>query len=148
VLDNATPFLGGPDVETLLYVCDVGAHVMLHLNLCSAAGLVNGASGIVKDIVHKEGATIPYDLPLFIMVNFPTYTGPSFFPNNPSHRTWVPIPRFQATYTELEGGEFLEMSREMMPLKLAWAWTIWKAQGQTFFGKVIVNLCKNDEILK
>lgn len=66
-------------LETLLYAC-VGAHVMLHLNLCSKAGLVNGASGVVKDIVYEEGENAATDLPLFIVVDIPTYTGPSFFP--------------------------------------------------------------------
>ena len=27
-----------------------------------------------------------------------------------------------------------------MPLRLAWAWTIWKAQGQTLRGKVVIKL--------
>jgi hypothetical protein len=28
----------------------------------------------------------------------------------------------------------------MLPLKLAWAWTIWKLQGQTFTGPVVLHL--------
>lgn len=28
----------------------------------------------------------------------------------------------------------------MLPIRLAWAWTIWKAQGQRCKGKIIVNL--------
>ena len=28
----------------------------------------------------------------------------------------------------------------MLPLRLAWAWTIWKAQGQTIRNKIILNL--------
>ena len=33
-----------------------------------------------------------------------------------------------------------ECSRRMFPLRLSWAWTIHKAQGQTMTGKVVVNL--------
>ena len=32
----------------------------------------------------------------------------------------------------------------MLPLKLSWAWTIWKAQGQTIKGKVVMNLSKSE----
>ena len=28
----------------------------------------------------------------------------------------------------------------MLPLRLAWAWTMWKAQGQTFTGKIVMDL--------
>jgi ATP-dependent exoDNAse (exonuclease V) alpha subunit len=32
----------------------------------------------------------------------------------------------------------------MLPLRCAWAWTIWKAQGQTILGKVILVLGKTE----
>ncbi len=32
----------------------------------------------------------------------------------------------------------------MLPLRCAWAWTIWKAQGQTIHGKVILVLGKTE----
>ena len=32
----------------------------------------------------------------------------------------------------------------MFPLRLAWAWTIWKAQGQTMRGKIVMDLGKNE----
>lgn len=45
----------------------------------------------------------------------------------------------------MKGGEYVDMSREMIPLKLAWSWTIWKAQGQTFLGNIIVDLGKEEK---
>ena len=36
------------------------------------------------------------------------------------------------------------LSRTMLPLRLAWAWTIWKAQGQTIRGKVVIKLGKSE----
>ena len=28
----------------------------------------------------------------------------------------------------------------MLPIRLAWAWTVWKAQGQTIRGKIVISL--------
>jgi ATP-dependent exoDNAse (exonuclease V) alpha subunit len=33
----------------------------------------------------------------------------------------------------------------MLPLQLAWAWTFWKAQGQTFRNKIIMNLSNKEK---
>ena len=32
----------------------------------------------------------------------------------------------------------------MLPLKLCWAWTIWKAQGQTIKGKVVADISSKE----
>ena len=34
----------------------------------------------------------------------------------------------------------MNCSREMFPLRVCYAWTIWKAQGQTIRGKVVVDI--------
>mgnify|MGYP005698177475 CR=1 FL=1 len=33
----------------------------------------------------------------------------------------------------------------MLPLLLAWAWTIWKSQGQTILTKIVMNLGANEK---
>jgi hypothetical protein len=73
----------------------------------------------------------PPELPLYVWVDFGSlYTGPSFFRgNNPTwRRGWVPV------HAETRNG------RTAIPLRLAFAWTVWKAQGQTFHGKVLADL--------
>jgi ATP-dependent DNA helicase PIF1 len=97
---------GGPQ----LYA--IGAEVMLTANLWTEAGLVNGACGIVDDIVKP-----PDDRQArVIMVNFPNYHGPSLSPSRPSV---VPITQVRAA------------NKNGMPLTLAWAVTIHKSQGMT-----------------
>ena len=41
---------------------------------------------------------------------------------------------------EKKTNEWKSHTRTMIPLKLAWAWTIWKAQGQTIKGKIVFDL--------
>jgi hypothetical protein len=69
------------------------------------------------------------------------YGGPTFFPENESRKQWVPIYPITAEDYYV-GGKSL--SRTMLPLRLAWAWTIWKAQGQTITGKVVIKLGKSE----
>jgi hypothetical protein len=79
-----------------------------------------------------------------VMVDFgEAYTGPSFSPDDIEKRGWVPIPTFTARFSECNKDQVrIDYTREMMPMKLAWAWTIFKAQGQTFNYKVVANLKK------
>ena len=132
-------------LETTLFLC-VGAHISLTINLCSKANLVNGATGVVKDIVYAEDKKPP-DLPILVMVDFgEAYNGPSFFPDDIEKRGWVPIPTFTARFSKYNKDQVrIDYTREMMPMKLAWAWTIWKAQGQTFNYKVVANLGKDEK---
>eukprot|EP00978_Attheya_sp_CCMP212_P008182 scaffold19111_cov30-Attheya_sp.AAC.1 len=43
-------------------------------------------------------------------------------------------------YTPCSKQGFEEHSRTMLPLTTVWAFTIWKSQGQTFSGKVVLNI--------
>ena len=52
-------------LEPCLYLC-VGAKVMLRINLLTKFGLVNGATGIIRDIVFAENAE-PHDMPISII---------------------------------------------------------------------------------
>ena len=62
-------------------------------------------------------------------------------------KQWVPI----GTKTELfydkngESTDWITQSQTMIPLKLAWAWTIWKAQGQTIRGKMVIDLGETEK---
>ena len=141
------------------------AQVMLTCNIWPQRGLANGSTGLVKDIVFlpKEDGSPPdlaTELPAYIWVDFGEgYTGPSFFQSNYSERRgWVPIPTKTtrtSTPSRNPGGRTGEQrraqgvqgvdamdenTRTMVPLSLAWAWTCWKAQGQTMRGKVVVDL--------
>jgi len=121
----------------------VFAKVVLTSNVCQPAGLCNGATGKIMDIVYEEGTQAPA-MPKYVWVDFGNqYKGPSFFPNCEERRGWVPVHPMTArevTFDRGSEGNFKEHSRKMLPLRLAWAWTIWKAQGQTIHGKVVVDL--------
>jgi ATP-dependent DNA helicase PIF1 len=91
----------GPYMPEL--ILSEGAQVMLLTNLDYDAGLVNGSRGVV--------------------VGFDTNSAPlvQFLRGNP-----VPVPTSSWESTEIEG-----LSRKQIPLKLAYAITIHKAQGAT-----------------
>ena len=108
-----------------------GARVMLTSNLWVEMGLVNGAMGTVVAICYRQGG--PPHLPVAVMIHFDTYSGPTFQDNTvpivPQRRNW------------LQGG--LACSRLQLPLQLAWAVTIHKAQGLTL-DKAVVHIGKKE----
>lgn len=106
------------------------ALVMLTKNLWQTKGLVNGAIGIVYDIVYQDGCSPP-DLPLAVLVQFPSYTGPSCS-DRVDHL--VPITPF-----DFHAFGYKDTFRTQLPLHLAWARTIHKSQGMTI-DKSIINL--------
>ena len=105
---------------------------MLTANLWTEVGLANGAMGTVVAICYKSGQ-VPPQLPVSVMVQFDCYRGPTLpdgtVPIAPIHHTW-----FTA------GGL---CSRLQLPLKLAWAVTIHKAQGLTL-DKVVIDIGKKE----
>ena len=134
-------------LQTAMFL-SVDSKVVMTCNICQPAGLCNGAVGVVKDIVYKPGTTAPA-LPWFVWVDFgASYTGTKFYPPEETDRQgWVPVHPFTATeFTSAPGeGGYQIHTRTMLPLKLAWAWTIWKAQGQTIRGKLITDLGDNEK---
>jgi len=109
-------------LERILYLCK-GSHVMLTSNLWKSKGLVNGALGIIHDIIFAPNTTSG-DLPLCILVEFKMYTGSGYL----SGTKIVPIPVLKHTWTDFNGGA---NSRSQIPLVLGFGITIHKSQGLT-----------------
>jgi hypothetical protein len=101
----------------------VGAEVMLTYNLWTEAGLANGACGKVVGIVKPQDNCKAHVL----LVDIPNYCGPTL---SPDHPTVIPI-----TQTPRASGA----DKGSIPLTLAWAVTIHKAQGMTL-DRVTVDL--------
>ena len=108
------------------------ARVMLTSNLWVDMGLVNGAMGTVMAVCYRSGESPP-NLPIAVTVRFDSYRGPTLsdgtVPITPLCRTW-----------SASGGS---CSRLQLPLKLAWAVTIHKAQGLTL-DKVVIDIGKKE----
>ena len=108
------------------------ARVMLTSNLWTEVGLVNGAMGTIKAICYQSGKAPP-DLPISVTVKFDTYTGPTLVDGS------VPITPIRRTWTTAGA----QCSRLQLPLKLAWAITVHKAQGLTL-NKVVIDVGKKE----
>ena len=106
------------------FLC-IGARVAIDaINYNPAWGLYNGACGTVTEIVFLSQGSNPNngDMPDYVVVDFPSYTGPIWDQGNP---TCVPIPKatLQCSKKCCE--------RQMIPLVLAWAITVHRFQGQS-----------------
>jgi hypothetical protein len=117
-----------------------GSKIMLLWNINSNIGLVNGATGIVKDFLYEEGKSAP-TLPQIIVVQMNSYTGPPFF-TNPGQENWIPL--LPQTYTWSSTNEKIEHFRTQFPIALAWGLTVWKAQGMTISTKLRYDLGKSE----
>ena len=143
---QATPNKAGGLVSTL-YLCE-GAKVLLMKNIAQQVGLCNGSTGKVVAFVY-ENDKAPPNLPEYVIVDFgDSYKGRPFFGDDPNKAGWVPI--FPETHewqsqSSSNVNEMATHSRTMLPIRLCYAWTIWKAQGQTLKCKVVVNLGKTEK---
>eukprot|EP00957_Ditylum_brightwellii_P009231 698484-Ditylum_brightwellii.AAC.1 len=60
-----------------------------------------------------------------------------FFSDDETRRGWAPVHTITASWYAPNGtpGQYDEHTCTMFPSRLAWAWAVWKAQGQTIVGK-------------
>jgi hypothetical protein len=88
------------------------------------------------DIVFEEGQTDAENLPYFVIVDFgEQYKGPNLFGIDKLRLGWVPIPalEFDCLVPSLkEASKSKHVTQRQIPLRLAYAFTIHKAQIQTF----------------
>ena len=115
----------------------IGAKVVLTCNLSQNSQLVNGSCGTIVGFDMREP---PPKVPQAVIVHFPDYKGKAFFVEHP---TWVPIEQYTATFRI--GSSNRDETRTQIPLKLSYAWTIHKGQGQTFPGYLFVDLGETDK---
>ena len=113
-----------------------GAQVMIRVNMWTEAGVVNGSTGIVRDIVVSANGER-----CVALVEVPNYTGPVLDPEN---RKLVPVRMVQHDWTQGRGKRKTVCTRQQLPLDLAWAISIHKSQGMTVgpeeaFHKLIVD---------
>lgn len=106
---------------------------MLTANLWQEVGLCNGAAGTVHKILYLENHQPP-DLPIAVLIDFDKYTGPPFFPDRPS---CIPIPSITFEWDN----DVTRLSRQQLPLRLRYAITIHKSQGQTL--KAVIDIGKS-----
>ena len=109
----------------------IGARIMITSNLWVEAGLINGAQGVVKDIVFHEDHEVNPS-PHYILVEMDDYKGPRLFDDD-DKRNWVPI------FLVIRRHQFdPRAERQQLPVRLSWSMTGFKVQGLTLYG-VIVN---------
>ena len=109
-------------LENELYLA-IQAKIQLTSNLWTSTGLTNGQHGVIQDIIYPDSYSLD-SLPETIIVHFPNYIGPQFFSDEIKHN-WLPL----STTTIF--CDYLKGSRTQYPLRLAYALTIHKCQGQT-----------------
>ena len=85
-------------------------------------------------------------LPSYIVIDFPSYDGPNFF-NDDEKRNWVILKSETVTWNPNHkyDDSHNRCSIQQYPIRLASAWTLWKAQGSTFSGKFTLNLGDNEK---
>ncbi|CAF1014362.1 unnamed protein product, partial [Brachionus calyciflorus] len=148
--DSIRLFLENDIVDTYnnQKLCDLKNPIMSFLALNSTnsikrlqsvqCSLLNSANGIIKDIIVSDDY-LPGDIPIAIIVEVPHYTGPQFF-NDPNRKNHIPI-NSTTFFTKSVFG-----SRTQIPLRLGYAMTIQKSQGQTL-NSAVIDLGKSEKSL-
>lgn len=104
-----------------------GQRIMLTSNIWTQAGLVNGALGEVVEIIYSPGSKPP-DVPMYVVTRFDNYSGPPWNVHDPKSIPIIPVSLG---------------NRRQIPLTMAWAITIHKAQGLTL-QKATIDIGKID----
>ena len=113
------------------------AKITLTSNLwCQKGCLVNGANGTIKDIIYAKNYE-KNGLPDAVFNAFDYYTGPRFFPDNDKRHNWIPVNALDA-YSNHYGTNIIQY-----PIRLSYALTIHKSQGQTI-EKAVIDLGKKE----
>ena len=107
-----------------------GCKIALTKNVAYLYGLANGTRGTLVGVVYPSGAKAG-DFPEALVVDVPSYTGPAFYPEEP---TWVPI----LPSTSVKDGT--RMTRTQFPIVPGYAMTVNKAQGLTIEEGVVIHL--------
>jgi ATP-dependent DNA helicase PIF1 len=129
----------GGNLHKSLPLC-LGARVMLTENSWTERGLVNGALGTVKGFHWQEGADIERSIPT-ILVTFDNYDGP-LLEDFEGGICAVPIAPSKREFTINN----VACTRIQVPLTIAWAITIHKAQGITA-DKIVTNIVEKDHVI-
>ena len=117
----------------------VGARAMLITNVDVSDGLSNGVSGIVRGIEYGKS----HNMPKTVFVHFDSpcigskarSAASACIPSNFSE--CVPITPHKDTFNVKWHSKAVTLTREQIPLKLSWAVTVHKVQGQTTSQAVI-----------
>ena len=119
-------------------------YFILTSNIGTALGLSNGTMGTIVDIIFdsNDPNSIPGFLPTLIWIDISNnqYRGETFFPNDTSRSNWVPISSVKGRKNYFSDGLKKPCVRTMFPIKLCYAFTPWKVQGQTLRNKFVANL--------
>ena len=111
----------------------IGSRVMLTSNIWVEAGLINGAQGVLRDIVfHELEENDDEPSPYYALVELDDYKGPSLFEDENKNK-WVPI--FPVTRKHQFNPK---IQREQLPLRLSSAMTGHKVQGLSLYEGVVV----------
>jgi len=110
-----------------IYLC-IGAKVVITTNIWKKYGIVNGATGTVKDIIYRFGDS--KNLPDIVIIHLDRYSGPQCFEDS-SKTNWIPFD------TETAYNMRTSSTRRQFPFRLAYAITVHKSQGETLQHGVI-----------
>jgi ATP-dependent DNA helicase PIF1 len=129
----------GGNLHKSLPLC-LGARVMLTENSWTERGLVNGALGTIKGFHWQEGTDIERSVPT-ILIAFDNYDGP-LLEDFEGGICAVPVAPSKREFTINN----IACTRIQVPLTIAWAITVHKAQGITA-DKIVTNIVEKDHVI-